>query len=250
METLEPGKPLGFLDANIRCGNSLLGLTRLEEMEGGIPDEAFTAKSGDDKATMTALKRRNKREREGQLRLPYEVTVIENAGDLARWRAGQMSQLAQLDEDEVATIERKAQAFADYLASEEVAKDKLKADLWTASFFWPVAAGNGERIVAPTDGVLQEIQRGQTPDPALVHGVQTLAERHNFFHWSIEFPDVYLHGGFDVILSNPPWERIKLQEKEWFATREPAIANAPNAAARRRLIAAIGAGKPHTLCRV
>src|SRR4029079_2914901 len=71
-----------------------------------------------------------------------------------------------------------------------------------------------------------------------------LAQRHNFFHWSLEFPHVYAHGGFDVILSNPPWERIKLQEKEWFAARDPAIANAPNAAARRKRIAELAQENP------
>ena len=34
------------------------------------------------------------------------------------------------------------------------------------------------------------------------------------------------NGGFDVILGNPPWERVKLQEKEFFAGRDPEIANA------------------------
>jgi hypothetical protein len=42
--------------------------------------------------------------------------------------------------------------------------------------------------------------------------------------------------GFDVVLGNPPWERIKLQEQEFFAAREPEIAQAPNAAARGKLI--------------
>ncbi|MCC6457078.1 MAG: N-6 DNA methylase [Caldilineaceae bacterium] len=244
METLEPGKPLGFLDANIRCGNSLVGVTSLEDLAEGIPDDAFTAKSGDDRATMTALRRRNRREAEGQLRLPYESPVIESAEDLARWRAREAARLAQIGEEDTAAIEAKSAAFAAYLASDKVARAKLKADLWTAAFFWPVAAGNADRILAPTQGVLQEIDRGQTPDPALVQGVQALAQRHNFFHWSLEFPAVYLQGGFDVILSNPPWERIKLQEKEWFATHDPAIANAPNAAARRKLIAALAQENP------
>lgn len=44
-------------------------------------------------------------------------------------------------------------------------------------------------------------------------------------------------GGFDVVLGNPPWERIKLQEQEWFAERRPEIAKAPNASARHRMIA-------------
>ena len=46
-------------------------------------------------------------------------------------------------------------------------------------------------------------------------------------------------GGFDVVLGNPPWERIKLQEKEWFASRRPDIANAGNATQRRRMISAL-----------
>jgi hypothetical protein len=50
------------------------------------------------------------------------------------------------------------------------------------------------------------------------------------FHWPLEFPDVMAAGGFDVVLGNPPWERIKLQEQEFFASRDPEIAEAPGGA--------------------
>jgi len=68
-----------------------------------------------------------------------------------------------------------------------------------------------------------------------------VGEDSRFFHWELAFPTVFGRdpSGFDVVLGNPPWERIKLQEKEWFAARRPDIANAPNAAARRRMIAAL-----------
>ena len=59
------------------------------------------------------------------------------------------------------------------------------------------------------------------------------------FHWPLEFPEAFAAGGFDVVLGNPPWERIKLQEQEFFASREPEIATAPNAVARRRMIDAL-----------
>ena len=65
-----------------------------------------------------------------------------------------------------------------------------------------------------------------------------------FFHWYIEFPEVFDNGGFDVVLGNPPWERIKLQQKEFFATRDRAIANAPNKAARDRLISEMRRSNP------
>jgi hypothetical protein len=51
-------------------------------------------------------------------------------------------------------------------------------------------------------------------------------------------------GGFDCILGNPPWERVKLQEKEWFAERVPEIANAPNASARGKMIKALEKERP------
>jgi hypothetical protein len=54
------------------------------------------------------------------------------------------------------------------------------------------------------------------------------------------------HGGFDVVLGNPPWERIKLQEQEFFAARDPEIAEAPNAAARGRLISTLAKAAPGT----
>ena len=58
-----------------------------------------------------------------------------------------------------------------------------------------------------------------------------LAEREGFLHWEVTFPGVWRHwqrrqpeGGFDAVIGNPPWDRIKLQEVEWFATRDPELA--------------------------
>src|SRR5690606_4735634 len=59
---------------------------------------------------------------------------------------------------------------------------------------------------------------------------------YRFFHWRLQFPQVFAKGGFDVVLGNPPWERVKLQEQEFFATRDPEIAAAPTSAARKKLI--------------
>ena len=63
-------------------------------------------------------------------------------------------------------------------------------------------------------------------------------------HWELDFPGVFADwqprsGGFDAVIGNPPWERVKMQEVEWFApeTRRPAIASATPAARRRAMIA-------------
>ena len=60
IEAIEPGKPLSFLDAHIRCGDSLMGVFDLKVLKDGIPDEAFKDLTGDDKTYSRDLKRRNK----------------------------------------------------------------------------------------------------------------------------------------------------------------------------------------------
>jgi hypothetical protein len=64
LEATEPGKPLSFLDHRIVCGNALLGATP-ELLADGIPDDAFAVLTGDDKATVASLKKRNKARPEG-----------------------------------------------------------------------------------------------------------------------------------------------------------------------------------------
>ena len=69
---------------------------------------------------------------------------------------------------------------------------------------------------------------------------RSIVDREGFLHWEVAFPGVWRYwqdnrpkGGFDAVIGNPPWDRIKLQEVEWFSTRDPQLARAPTAAARR-----------------
>jgi hypothetical protein len=73
----------------------------------------------------------------------------------------------------------------------------------------------------------------------LLERTRQLARREHFFHWQTAFPTVWKHGvgGFDALIGNPPWDRIKLQQVEWFAERKPEIALQARAADRKRLIA-------------
>ena len=71
-------------------------------------------------------------------------------------------------------------------------------------------------------------------------------------NWQVAFPGVWsewesagLTGGFDAVIGNPPWDRMKLQQVEWFAVRRRDIAVAPRAADRKRMIAELEtAGDP------
>src|SRR5262249_16115119 len=83
-----------------------------------------------------------------------------------------------------------------------------------------------------------------TAPPRLIAEVRKLAAQYHFFHWHLRFPQVFAKGGFDVVVGNPPWEPVELKEEEWFAQRSPDVADAPNAAARKRMIAQLAVSAP------
>ena len=66
----------------------------------------------------------------------------------------------------------------------------------------------------------------------------------NAFDWQAKFPGVFAAGGFDVVIGNPPWERMKVQEREFFSLAAPEIASTVNAADRRKLITAVEKANP------
>jgi hypothetical protein len=252
MEALEPGKPLSFLDAHIQCGDSLVGVAPGLDISE-IPDEAFNPAFGDDKATSTALKKRNKRERgggnkdkAGQLGFRFDGVAPETLEDLARWLADRAAQVDAMPEDDSTQVQAKAKAFDDYHNAREYLKERLELDLWTASFFWSVPKADAESMLAPTQQELIQLRNGGELDARLVEKVRELSERLNFFHWELAFPHVFSgeNAGFDCVLANPPWERIKLQEEEFFAARDPEIVAAPNKAARQKLINALVESNP------
>ncbi len=243
MEMQDPRYPLSFLDAHIKCGNSLIGVAPGMDINE-ILDEAFNPVTGDHKPTASALKKRNKGERtSGQL--PLMVTVLESLDDLKHWVAERARQLNAMPEENAAQVQAKSEAYRQLTESEKYARKKFEYDLWTAAFFWQIKAPDAEMsVVAPTQSDVARLRRGEKLNPDLVRGVQALAERLRFFHWELEFPEVFEEGGFDANLSNPPWERIKLQEEEFFAARDPQIATAPNKAARQKLIDALPKKNP------
>lgn len=90
LEAHNPGEPLNFLDHHIKCGNAIVGFARRDELERGVPDEAFVTMPGDDKDTAAIFRKTNKKEREdnkkGQLGLAPEnpETARRNSPPLAR----------------------------------------------------------------------------------------------------------------------------------------------------------------------
>ena len=98
----------------------------------------------------------------------------------------------------------------------------------------------------PTSGQVWEYLRGIPLYEPLTAEADRCAHAHSFFHWPVEFPDIMSRGGFNVVIGNPPWERVEVQEREFFAATHPLIANAQNAAKRRSLIEELATSDPHT----
>ncbi len=227
LESHTADKPLTFLDHRIRPGDSLVGVFDLAVLKVGIPDKAFDPLEGDDKATARELARRNRDERAGARNLARWDTVA-FMSDFNR----QSRELDAIADDSPGAIHRKKDLYQRERSSPAWQRQKQACDLRTASFFQRLQPDQ----LAITTARLAEQLAGITIDGRLSGIARTFSDLQPFFHWPLEFPEVFADGGFDAILSNPPWERIKLQEQEFFAVREARIASAANKAARAKLI--------------
>jgi hypothetical protein len=227
LESQTADKPLTFLDHRIRCGDSLVGVFDLEVLKDGIPDKAFEPLAGDDKEVARALARRNRAERAGQYTLPG----WDASGTLTELKR-QSRAVDEIEDDSPETIHRKRQLFEQSHKDAAWLRQKHACDLWTGSFFQPLTEENR----AITSATLAKHLAGRQPDPRVLGLAGHIALHHRFFHWPLEFPDVFADGGFDVMLSNPPWEHVELKEQEFFAARDARIATVATKAARTRLI--------------
>ncbi len=232
LESHTGGKPLTFLDHRIRCGDSLIGVYDLEVLKEGIPDKAFDALEGDDKAAARAFAKRNSEERVGE----DDLFAWEDSVSISDFSA-HSREIDSIADDNPETIRRKKQLFEKSHSDASWRRQKVACDLWTASFYQPLKPDT----YPITSGLLAEHLSGQPIDPRVKARVEVIALKQAFFHWPLEFPEVFADregsaAGFDVVLSNPPWEHVELKEQEYFAVYDPRIANAKTKATRTKLI--------------
>lgn len=241
MEAVEPGLPLTFLNSHIQHGNALLGTTP-ELMAQGIPDAAWDPIEGDDKKIASALKKRNKAEAGGQRTMDFGGQESAHAEAQVVIRA--ITELDSANDANVEALVKKEERWSEILGSPEYRHQKFVADAWCAAFVWPKQSG-ALTDAAPTNELWRQLRDGHGKMSGLTTtSIGEQANQYRFFHWHLQFPQVFAKGGFDVVLGNPPWERVKLQEQEFFATRDPEIANAVNAAARKKQIARLSMVNP------
>lgn len=263
MEAVEPGKPLSFLDHHIQVGNSLLGATP-HLLFQGIPDAAFIPLEGDDKEFIKAWRKKNREERPddyGQVQETFLTGSGTVAADQGLRRANTIGrEVDDLSDATSVLINEKQERWEGLVSSEEYADARLWADAWCAAFVWKKRA-TPELPHPITNSLFRELGKcGVSAVPDWMHcEIRRLADQYRFLHWHLAFPTVFhlrdddttcenestgWSGGFDCVLGNPPWERVKLQEKEWFAGRDPQITEASNAAERKKLILQLATHAP------
>ena len=258
MEALVPGKPLSFLDHHIHCGNSLLGTTPAL-LKRGIPDSAFEPIEGDDKSACRDYRKQNKDERTGGLMM-FDLFAKSEIIRLSNVRPA-LARIESLGDDSIESIHAKEQAYRELKESTPYEFARQLADAWCAAFVIPkVIVPPLQPRITLTESTFRKLENNPNVVPREVKvEIARLAASYGFFHWHLAFPNAFQakayseigeeevlgwDGGFDVVLGNPPWERIKIQEQEWFAQRRPDIAKAANAAARRKMIAQLAEEDP------
>jgi hypothetical protein len=222
------GKPLSFLDHRIRCGNSLVGVLDPDVLADGIPDEAFAAVTGDDRKVASAFKKRNKQERTSKQR-GFSFESDDHSGEYAKSKR----ELAEIEEDTASAVRRKAELYSSWRTGMQLAHDEAIADLWTAQFSNVMKSIDDPEVC--TTGPFLDFAKDGAKQPQRVAAARVRAMQNRYFQWHLEFSEVFAKGGFNVVLGNPPWERIKLQEEEHWIDDEY-ISLARNKAERTKRI--------------
>ncbi|NLH74843.1 MAG: hypothetical protein GX456_17475 [Verrucomicrobia bacterium] len=251
IETMDYQLPFSFLDHKIKVGNALVGcwFDRFQD----YPAMAWVREGGDKNHTnfvhhfreyeVQRGKMKGERKKEGDqwteaLKrfkddvVKRELKLLIEALDPARPRQLELltefrlpapaPAIHQEAVDAVRTLHKQrltdpdaqARAYAEHFQNNPHIQTLRRAfDTWCAVWFWPADKLN----IAPSPA------KFFNPPPETLAVVEQLRDQHRFFHWEIEFPDVFDQpgAGFDSILGNPPWEIQKPNSKEWFSNIDP-----------------------------
>ena len=255
LTTLAYDRPLSFFDHHLRCGNSLLGAP-LRGQEGSVTSERISTIPKDaladidkeatphEKSLLKHARERNNSElrelERGQLSL-FTLDAREPLGEYAQARAElTLDDPTQSARDAASRNRWKERQLQDLTGDPRSRFYRLKqiCNLWIAPWFWP----HDTTIEPPST---QEFQRAaqelwdagssrsqRTVD--LLRVSHEIAEKRHFFHWELEFPEIFENGGFSAFIGNPPWEKVRAENKEFFTNHDPQFRKLGKQAALRR----------------
>ena len=202
LEAHNPGQPLNFLDHHIKCGNAIVGYVRREELDRGVPDEAFATMLGDDKEVTAEFRKQNKAERKAQDQTPLNLApeIRKHLKDILQ----RCQEVSGLPERTPADIETKKSRYQDFTKSQDAWLLNQIACIPIAQFYLPKTEQNHSKLI--TDAEFRLYWSGQRhPQGQATAAAWATSMERRIFHWFLEFPDIIERGGFDCILGNPPY---------------------------------------------
>ncbi|MDO6423062.1 Eco57I restriction-modification methylase domain-containing protein [Saccharophagus degradans] len=240
LESIEPGKPLSFLNAHIQCGNSILSASS-SLIAGGLPENAIACLPGDCPTTTKLALQNHKNQVRGQKDLfGFSAhSAIELPHDIIR----KFDILEGVNEDSLEDVEAIAGKYADLLRSDDYQFEKLKRDLYLAALVWP---RNSAQLGVFYDDFESIGNRVSVLNRIQFECLSDICSKHKFFHWDLQFASVFKKGGFDVVLGNPPWERVNLKFKEFFSVHKPSLLECKNKKEQEKSLSRLEEVDPNT----
>jgi hypothetical protein len=255
LHTAEYGKPLSFLDHHLKIGNSLVGipLNRLsapglksrQTKNGPVweavpaPEDPFAFEPASQEISKATIANAKKAKADsGQLSLLFSIDTTLVTGILKSIH----SILARPSET-AAQMKQKGQEYAKAV-EQRLAAHRLLADLWCLQWFSGPPTTEFVHAYESPDGIYQQVKEAcgiqldekrqarlaELSSHSLVQ--KTIEARQAgfgprfeaYFHWQLEFPEVAFtpdgkaHSGFgfDVVIGNPPWDKIKPESKQFY----------------------------------
>jgi hypothetical protein len=223
LHTFTVGAPLSFLDHHLRCGDSLFGAWVRPAI-----DKAMSY--GSPLLLAEPIK--------GALRAAAKMQMVEGLTDAEIAEAHRSATLFEEIQDMTAPLDALMSLIhaLDWLDLKDKDAKKAVKIFFDGQFGDPLALAMGK--IAPNTNRPEGQHFAQ-----IYNAARELIAEERFLNWQVAFPGIWsdwegegLTGGFDAIIGNPPWDRMKLQQVEWFAERRPAIARAQRASDRARMV--------------
>ncbi len=193
LTTLSRGKPLGFLEHRLRVGNSLIGARPddMRHLDGRAPRAPTPLFDLD------------------------EMQLVQSMGRVVR----SLAEIGGQRDDTVAAVRAKEAAWTRLTGdASPLRRWREAADLWCARWFWPERAPSAPEMRAALAALLRDDRTLPGPDLSRWRAQsRAIAKTHGFFHWPLEFSDVFYdpdgtpreRPGFDAVIGNPPWEMLR-----------------------------------------